>query len=62
MVAFSGPEQVGVSLANTEMIGWLDQQRLLVLKNGELQAVDVNSGKLSPTGIKAEAAKFVILR
>jgi hypothetical protein len=62
VVAFSGPEQVGVSLANTEMIGWLDQQRLLVLKNGELQAVDVNSGKLSPTGIKAEAAKFVILR
>ena len=49
-------------LANAEMIGWLDPQRLLVLKSGELQTVDVNSGKPSPTGIKADAAKFVILR
>jgi hypothetical protein len=44
------------------LIGWLDQQRLLVLKNGELQVVDANSGKVSPTGIKADAAKYVILR
>jgi hypothetical protein len=62
VVALAAPERTSLSLANTEMIGWLDQQRLLVLKNGELQAVDVNSRKLSPTGIKADAAKFVFLR
>jgi hypothetical protein len=42
VIALSAPEQVSLSLANTELIGWLDQQRLLVLKNGELQMVDVN--------------------
>jgi hypothetical protein len=62
VVALAAPEQVRLSLANTEMIGWLDQQHLLALKNGELQTVDSNSGKLSPTGINAEAAKFVFLR
>ena len=62
VVALSAPEQVNLSLANTEMIAWLDQQRLLVLKNGELQVVDANSGKVSTTAIKAEAAKFVFLR
>jgi hypothetical protein len=62
VVAPSAPDQVIVSIAKSELIGWLDGQRLLVLKNGEVQVVDANSGKLSATGIKADAAKFVFLR
>jgi hypothetical protein len=62
VVALAAPEKVIISLAKAELIGWLDQQRLLVLKNGELQVVDANSGKVSPTGIKADAAKYVFLR
>jgi hypothetical protein len=62
VVTLSAPEQVNLSLANSELIGWLDQQRLLVLRGGEIQVVDAGSGKMSPTGIKVDAAKFVFLR
>jgi hypothetical protein len=62
VVALSAPDQVSLSLAKTELIGWLEPQQLLVLRNGELQVMNVNSGKLLPTGIKADAAKFVFLR
>ena len=62
VVALTAPERVVISLEKTELIGWLDQQRLLVLKGGEIQVVDAGSGKMSPTGIKADAAKFVFLR
>jgi hypothetical protein len=62
VVPLSAPEQVNLSLANSELIGWLDQQRLLVLRGGEIQVVDAGSGKMSPTGIKVDAAKFVFLR
>lgn len=61
-VALSAPEHPVISLPNTELIGWLDGQRLLVLKSGELQAVDAASGKITPTGIKADAPKYVFLR
>ena len=50
------------SVQGAEFIAWLDDQRLLVLKGGELQTVDAASGKMAPTGIKAEASKFVFVR
>lgn len=62
VVSLSAPDKVDLSLAKTELVGWLDRQRLLALRNGEVYVVDGNSGKLSPTGIKADAARFVFLR
>ncbi len=56
------PDKVTLSLPHMELIGWLDGQRLLVFRNGELLEVDVSSGKTTTTGIKADAAKFVFLR
>jgi len=62
VVALSQPSRVLVELAKTELIAWLDQQRLLVLTKGELHTVEVDSGKMAPTGIKADASSFVFLR
>ena len=62
VLAISEPDKMTLSLPHTELIGWLDRQRLLVFKNGELLQVEVSSGKTIATGIKADAAKFVFLR
>lgn len=62
VVALEKPGQVSLALPNCELVGWIDGGRLLVLNNGELQSVDLNSGKAVLTGIKADAAKYVFLR
>jgi hypothetical protein len=61
VVWLSAPDRVAVSVEKAELVGWLDAKRLLVVKNGELQLVDA-AGKLTPTGVKADAAKYVFLR
>lgn len=62
VVALAAPNKVTLSLPHTELIGWLDGERLLVFKNGELLQVAASSGKMTATGIKTDAAKFVVLR
>ena len=56
------PATVLLSLPNTDLVGWLDAERLLILQHGELQALDVASGSVKPTGIKADGAQYVFLR
>jgi hypothetical protein len=62
VVALSAPKQVVFGISHAELVGWLDNQHLLILQGGELQTLDVVTRKQTPTGIKAEAAKFVFLR
>lgn len=62
VVGLAVPDKPMLSLPQTELIGWLDGQHILVFKNGELLQVDASSGKTKSTGIKADAAMFVFLR
>ncbi len=62
VVALAEPEKVVIGIAKAELVAWLDAQRILVVKDGEVQVADAASGKMKSTGIKAEAAKFVFLR
>jgi hypothetical protein len=62
VVALSDFSKPQASLANTELVGWLDAQHLLVLQHGELFAIDVTNGLSVPTGLKAAKAAYVFLR
>jgi hypothetical protein len=62
VVAFSDLSKPCFSLVNTQLIGWLDEHRLLVWKEGQLFLVDTISGKAAATGLKAEKAADVILK
>ena len=62
VIAVADPAKVVASLPNTDLIGWLDNGRLLVLKQGELQVVDAATGAAKATGIKADGPQFVFLR
>lgn len=62
VVGLAEPEKIGASVAKAELVGWLDDARLLVVKDGELRVFEVSTGKLTSTGIKADRAQFVFLR
>ena len=62
VIAVSSAAKTILSLPNTELAGWLDAGHVLALQHGELQRVDVQTGAITPTGIKAESARFVFLR
>lgn len=62
MVLLSAPGTVAFSVPQAELVGWLDNKRLLAFSNGELLVIDAATGKSTPTGIKAEARKFVFLQ
>lgn len=50
------------SLANAELVGWLDSQRLLIWRRGQLFVVDAKNGQTGNTGLKAEDAAHVFIR
>ncbi len=50
------------SLENTELIGWLNDQRLLVWRQGQLFVINAANGQSTPTGLKAEKAAYVFIR
>lgn len=62
MVLLSAPGTVAFSVPRAELVGWLDDKRLLAFSEGELLVIDAATGKSTPTGIKAEARKFVFLQ
>jgi len=62
VVMLSDVTKVSLSLAHSELIGWLDQQRLLVLQGRQLIVVDVASGQAKPTGLTAENMASVFIR
>lgn len=62
VIAVSDPAKITHSLPNTDLLGWLDAGHLLALHHGELQVVDVSTGAIKPTGIKADNVQFAFLR
>ncbi|HUZ47707.1 MAG TPA: hypothetical protein VMW54_13810 [Terriglobia bacterium] len=62
VVALSDLAKPRFSLANTELIGWLDARRLLVWQRGHLFAINAANGQSTPTGLKAEKAAYVFIR
>ena len=62
VVMLSDVTKVSLSLAHSELIGWLDQQRLLVLQGRQLIVVDVARGEAKPTGLTAENMASVFIR
>jgi hypothetical protein len=62
VVALSDTARVVISLAKAELIGWLDNRRLLILKDGQLQVIEAATGGITPTGIKPDGPSFVFLR
>ncbi len=62
VVMLSDVSKVSLSLAHSELIGWLDQQRLLVFQGRQLIVVDVASGEAKPTGLAAENMASVFIR
>jgi hypothetical protein len=51
-----------LSVSRAEVVGWLDNARILIVGGGEVKIVDIASGKQTATGVKADAAKYVFLR
>ncbi|MGI9102512.1 MAG: hypothetical protein ACR2IF_08715 [Terriglobales bacterium] len=62
VVNLATPDKIITGIAQAELVGWLDPGRILIVKGGEVQTVDVISGKVMSTAIKAEGSKFVFLR
>jgi hypothetical protein len=62
IVALSDLSKPQVSLANTELVGWLDAQHILVFRHGEPFSVDITTGLPIATGLKAKKAAYVFLR
>ena len=62
VVLLTAPNTVAFSVPHAEVVGWLDERRVLAVVSGEVVALDSASGQPTPTGIKAEAAKFVFLQ
>jgi hypothetical protein len=62
VVRVSDPAKPHFSLANTELIGWLNAQHLLVWRQGQLFVINAASGESMPTGLKAEKAAYVFIR
>lgn len=62
MILLSAPKTVVFGIPSAEFVGWLDNQRLLAYRNGELLVVDAASGKTTSTGIKADGPKFVFIQ
>jgi hypothetical protein len=59
IITVSDPAKVLLSLPNTELVGWLDAGRLLILQHGELQSLDVATRSVKPTGIKCDSTQYV---
>ncbi len=62
VLALADVSKVSLSLPHSELIGWLDQQRLLVFQKGQLFVVDTTSGVAKPTGLTAENMSSVYIR
>lgn len=62
VLALADVSKVSLSLPHSELIGWLDQQRLLVFQRGQLIVVDTTSGVAKPTGLTAENMASVFIR
>ena len=62
VVMLSDVSKVSFSLAHSELIGWLDQRRLLVLQGRQLIVVDAASGEAKAAGLTAENAACVFIR
>jgi len=62
VVQLTEPSKPRFSLANTELVGWLDAQRLLVWQHGQLFVINAANGQSTPTGLKAEKAAYIFIR
>ena len=51
-----------LSVPHAELVGWLDNSRLLIVSAGEVKVVEINTGRQTSTGIKADGAKYVFMR
>jgi len=61
VLAVAEPKKVLVGLPG-ELVGWLDGKRILIVEDGELVVLDVDSGAKALTGIKASGALQALIR
>lgn len=62
VVSRTEPSKPLFSLPNTALVGWLDANRLLVLRQGQLFTVDANNGLSQATGLKVESGARIFIR
>jgi hypothetical protein len=62
LVSVSDAPALQLGITNAQLIGWLDNHRLLIFRSGDLDVVDAATGQVSATGLKAQKAAYVFIR